>query len=499
MRSEPGRGADAVVIGLLAAVLGALGAGRPSLWVDEAATLSAVTRPLPELWALLSQVDLVHGVYYLFMHAWFAVFPVSEFWLRVPSAVMVGVAAAGVVMLGGRLSGRAVGVAAGVVFAVLPRTTAAAIEGRSYALTMACAVWLTVLFLAAVNRGRWWWAGYAALLAFSVVVNVLVVLVITAHAAMLFAAPAARRAIGAWAWASGAAVLAVTPFVLAVIRQRDQVGWIWPISAVTLGQIFGEQYFPSVYSDPVRAVGPDQQEFTAEQFEVAVQSWARVAPLIVVLVGITALAVVVLRRDRPDRPRMLLWGCGTWVAAPTVILVAYSLVGDPLYQPQYLSFTAPGLALLVGYATVVAGGIPPRIAARLALVVVAAAPNYLAQRTDYAKFGFDQSEVARLLSSESRTGECLLVDPDTPPSAVHALEGARLVHGDGLHDFTVEATARERNSLWEARGDVAPDNLRDCAAVWLVTETADMPAPEGFQVVTRWDLHRSHVVKTAPR
>lgn len=46
--------------------------------------------------------------------------PGTEFWARVPSALAVGVAAAGVVVLGRQLCVRSVGVAAGIVFAVLP-------------------------------------------------------------------------------------------------------------------------------------------------------------------------------------------------------------------------------------------------------------------------------------------------------------------------------------------------------------------------------------------
>ena len=55
------RGIDAAVVGLLAALVSIIGAGRPSLWVDEAATLSAATRPLGELRALLADTTAGHG------------------------------------------------------------------------------------------------------------------------------------------------------------------------------------------------------------------------------------------------------------------------------------------------------------------------------------------------------------------------------------------------------------------------------------------------------
>ena len=49
------------------------GGARPSLWFDEAATISASTRTVPELWRMLGNIDTVHGLYYLVMHGWFAI------------------------------------------------------------------------------------------------------------------------------------------------------------------------------------------------------------------------------------------------------------------------------------------------------------------------------------------------------------------------------------------------------------------------------------------
>ncbi len=91
---------DPLAIAVLAAVIGAVGAGRPSLWFDESATISAsASRSVPELWKLLGHIDAVHGLFYLLMQGWFGVFPATEFWSRVPSCLAVGIAAAGVVVL----------------------------------------------------------------------------------------------------------------------------------------------------------------------------------------------------------------------------------------------------------------------------------------------------------------------------------------------------------------------------------------------------------------
>jgi mannosyltransferase len=91
---------DPLIVGVLGAAVSLGGAGRPSFWYDEAATISAsYSRTLDQLWQMLGNVDAVHGLYYLLMHGWFQIFPPTEFWSRAPSGLAVGGAAAGVVVL----------------------------------------------------------------------------------------------------------------------------------------------------------------------------------------------------------------------------------------------------------------------------------------------------------------------------------------------------------------------------------------------------------------
>ena len=105
---------DPLVVGVLAAAVSLGGAGRPSFWYDEAATISAsYSRSLGQLWRMLGNVDAVHGLYYLFMHGWFQIFPPTEFWSRAPSGLAVGGAAAGIVVLGKQFSSRTVALSAG--------------------------------------------------------------------------------------------------------------------------------------------------------------------------------------------------------------------------------------------------------------------------------------------------------------------------------------------------------------------------------------------------
>ena len=122
----------------------------------------------------------------------------------------------------------------------------------------------------------------------------------------------------AWLTTVVVASVALIPLFVVLLSQQSQIAWIWPVGPVTLGQIAGEQYFPSVYSDSVRAVGPDQQQFSAEQLRVAMSAWARVAPLIVVIVILAALAVRARRRHgaptgNPSGTRVLVRGAVAWI------------------------------------------------------------------------------------------------------------------------------------------------------------------------------------------
>src|SRR5215469_9730351 len=93
---------------------------RPSLWRDEGATLAAIRRSLPQLVSMLGHQDVVHGAYYVFMWLETRVVGTSALALRFPSALGMAVAAALTAMLGRRLVSSWAGLAAGLVFAVLP-------------------------------------------------------------------------------------------------------------------------------------------------------------------------------------------------------------------------------------------------------------------------------------------------------------------------------------------------------------------------------------------
>ena len=119
-----------VLVGLAATALSSIGLTVPSVWYDEAATVSAATRTIPELVGMLGNVDAVHGLYYLIMHAVFGAVGYSPLSLRIVSALAVGLTAALVVVLDRRWRPGSLGIVAGLVFCVLPRVAWAGVEGR---------------------------------------------------------------------------------------------------------------------------------------------------------------------------------------------------------------------------------------------------------------------------------------------------------------------------------------------------------------------------------
>jgi mannosyltransferase len=495
-----GRLLDPLAVALVAAVVSGAGASRPSLWFDEGATISAsASRSLPELWRLLGHIDAVHGLYYLLMHGWFAVFPPTEFWSRVPSCLAVGIAAAGVVVFGKQFSSRTTAVCAGVVFAILPRVTWAGVEARSYALIAVAAIWLTVLLVASIRRNRWWlWLLYAVALLLSILLNIYLVLLVPTYAVITPLLGRRRSIVLWWAITSAVVVGIMTPFMLFAHGQRFQVAWISRINWHNAIDVLQHQFFDN--SVPFAIL-------TAVIF---------VAALAFRLTG---------RWQVADDTRQLLMVCTTWIVVPTAVSLIYSAFTDPVYFPRYLVFTTPAMAVVLAVCIVAIGGKPRWIAAVLILLVAAAFPNYLlSQRQRYAKEGWDYSDVADVISAHAAPGDCLLVDNTVGwlPGPIRALLAARPAAFRPLVDVGRGARAPEHGTLWDGHVAVwlVTGRLYKCTTLWTIS-THDTRLPDhqsgtslpagrvlgrapayliplqvGFRIVERWQLHRTQVIKS---
>ena len=488
------------MVAVFAAVVSGAGAAHPSLWIDEAATISAsANRSLTELWRLLDNIDAVHGLYYFVMHGWFAIFPVTEFWSRLSSCLAVGVAAAGVVVLGKQLSTRSVAICAGIAFAILPRITWAGIETRSYALSALAAVWLTVVVVAAMRQNRpLLWALYGSGLVVATLLNMFVVLMVPVHFVVVTLLAGKRSTVVKWAAVSAVAVCLVMPFLVFSRTQIVQLRWISPLDWHTIVEIVLEQYFD--HSVPFA-----------------------------ILAGVVLAASIVLSRSgigpSDVEYRRLAVITGAWMVVPTTVLLVYSLWLEPIYHPRYLCYTSPAMALLLGGSVVAVGHSRERIAALLAAFVLAATPNYLfQQRGPYAKEGMDYSHVADVVSEHAAPGDCLIMDNTITwrPGPIRAVTAARPSAYDKLVDPGRGQRAGSRNRLWDTHLGIwgVADRVNQCTVLWTVSQRDNtlpdydngpslppgprlskapaylVPQQLGFHIVERWQFSFAQVTKS---
>jgi len=497
--TRPPAALDPLIVGIVAAAVSLAGAGRPSFWYDEAATISAsYSRSLAQLWRMLGNVDAVHGLYYLLMHGWFEIFPPTEFWSRAPSGLAVGGAAAGVVVLGKQFSSRTVAVTSGLACAILPRATWAGIEARPYAVSMLAAVWLTVLLVYAARRDNAWaWLSYGLVLAIAILLDVYLVLLLLTHAVFIGAFRRTRNVLVRFAVASVAACCAVTPFLAEAVGQVQQISWIAPIGRRTLEDVAVQQYFER-------------------------------SPPFAVLSALVVVAAIVLWLSTSAQPaegdRQLLALAVAWLVIPTALIVIWSAVVHPIYTPRYLSFTAPAMALALGVCIAAVAVKPWAAAAVVGLFAVAAAPNYVrAQHNPYAKYGMDYSQVADLISAEAAPGDCLLVNDTVTfmPAPMRPLLAARPDAYRKLVDLTLWQRATDRNDVFDTNliPEVVAAPLSRCRVVWIITQADEtVPAHErgyalppgpvygptpafavphdlGFRLVERWQFNLVQVIK----
>lgn len=476
-------------LGLFGFAASFAGSWVPSFWGDEAASVMSAERTLPSLIGMLKNVDAVHGVYYLLLHFWIQAFGASELSVRLPSAIAVGVIVAGTFVLGRMLLGRNAGIAAAVICAVLPRTSFMGADARSYALSTAIALWITILFLVLLRhrfststRHRLAWLGYAAGLTIGIYLFLYLGLLLLVHGAFLFSSRAYRRNRRSWLAAAALAVALALPIVAAGYGQRGQIAFLAHRGYATARSVLVTQWFGNPF--------------------LATAGWLLIAAAI-------AGAVLAWRRRPEVSPPVLL--AILWVILPTLALLGLNAV-TPAYSFRYVSFCVPGVAIVLAAGIRTFTGRTVRIAAVLLLLVLAV-PTDVGQRGPFAKDrGSDLAEVATVLGHEARAGDAVLFDETTAPRqrprlAMHLYPGAFA----GLQDVTLKRPYRARAELWDTTyplADVGAE-LAPVNRVWLIeitgspdnVEGTDLRtlAGDGFDLVSTQVVHRTIIYSLARR
>ncbi len=487
-----------IIAGVFGLVISLISIGGPSVWYDEAATISATTRSWAQLWEMLGTVDAVHGAYYLLIHAVIDLFGYSPAIIRMPSAIAVGAGAALTVLLARKLGGYRFALLAGILFSLMPRTAWMGVEARSYAISAAMAALLT-LALVYAQRSRSWrrWALYGAVVVVATLVFNYLALIVVAHGVtMLWRWLSARRTRGRgagiqgaaaaefrrWFVATAAAGIALVPFGLTVMGQSRQVSWIPPLGEDTPRQVFRTQWF--LYNNAFAVAG-----------------------CLLLLAGVTVLVIRVFRGRGASLGRVMLPA----LVLPTVALLVATAVYTPLYSPRYLTMCLPFVAIVMA-AGVAALRKRILVTVAMAVIIALAVPSFIEQKQGDAKQNSTWREVAELIASEPAADDRTAIIYGRV--RYHVTATSRVIaysYPDaftGTIDVTLDTPAAETGRLWETRNPLAEslDRLDDADVAYLVTSikrdwrpgTTRTLATVGWQVTGSWTLGDVNVLRYEP-
>ena len=480
------------------------GLGRLTLWRDEAATVDGASRPLLGIFAMAGHIDAVNSAYYLLMHPWIAVAGISETALRLPSVLAMAVAAVFTAAIGRRLARAGqlpapalTGMLAGLLFVAAPEVTWYAQEARAYALVTMCATIATYLLLRSLADSRWrWWLCYGVAIVATGLLNLLALPLLAAHAVTVGIAQARQRPgrapestaaspspVSRWLTIAGAAVVLLIPLILIGLGQRkEQIGW-----AARPG-------LHSVSSLAVWFAGSRPLELLMG---------------VLVIIGVTVTLVT-----RPRAPLDVVTVALPWLILPPALLLLASQL-HPVYDPRYVVYCLPALALLgaAGLAGITrlvmrstgqrAGGAVAWLPAALIVVLLAALVAGPQRSVRLASARPDNLRLAAaIVAAHGRSGDAVLY----LPSIWRVYSLAYPAPYRRLRDVALAAPPAAAANIYgtEVRAGALRTRFTTVTRVWVFTwrgmqafrhprglETTEVALLQRFRLIQRWSLGES--------
>lgn len=289
-----------------AAVVGVWKLATPGLSEDELATWGMVSVDWSHFTAVLQNVDATLAPYYLLLRGWAVLAGGTDLALRLPSVIFATGATGFLAAIGIKLGGRRVGLAAGLIFALLPTVSRYAQDARPYALVMFAATMTTYVLVGLLDRPRFTlYAAYTAGIVLLGLANVVALMLLLAHGLAVWQIRRSGRSVLAWLGAALAGLLPGLPLLYLGRRQSGtQINWIPPLTWARLGDTPEQLFGAAIVAGAVMALA---------LAAMSMRSSLRVATL--------------------------------WAVAPVAGLIAASFV-TPLWVPRYLLFVLPAWALL---------------------------------------------------------------------------------------------------------------------------------------------------------
>lgn len=388
---------------VLTGIVAFWGMGGPQFWFDETATISAVQRPLSSLVELLGDVDAVHGLYYLLMYPWAAIFGTSEVAMRTPSALALMVTTFVLTRIGMNYARRFtphrvvfVGLLTGVIVSVLPGLSWTGQDARGYAfsaMSVTLAWWCFERF--AITHRAWLVVGFTVAMAAAAGFSLYALFTLPVFFARTLRW--GRKAIVQFFVACAAVGVACLPLAYIGSLQSEQVSWI----NLSVRQV--------LYAMAYRVFFISPRNHRGEYVELTLS----IAPYLAIL----AVGVVLLGLALSKARWMMVW-IGCLVFFPFAVVVVAQLAGGQYFQERYLAFTGPAASLLIALGL---AAVPWRAVGVVLAAVFAGLsfPSLLAQNGPYAKddaYGTAASEAERadtvILMNEQHRGIFIAYPPD---------------------------------------------------------------------------------------
>lgn len=445
----------AILVG--AAVLRLYGLGDDSLWDNEILSLQRATASPSDAYELIREGThpplFSQGV----LRPWL-VLGENEYLQRLPSAIF-GVVTVGLTyLLGSRIFGRRVGLAAAALLTVLPLHVYYSREGRMYALlALLVTLWVGSLLRAHRTNSVGMWTIYtvlgAAILYTHYYAGLTVIAVVATTAAV-------------YLWTS----------VDAARRKR------WLVSSVAIGALFlpwlptfWHQFRYSSSNLPGRPI--DQLPSIVTQFftafiDVSVVVQALIAVALVVLAVPVVLLIWRLARDRDST--LVLGGVLVGAVAGTIVLAAILSVAKPILFVRYFAGILPLFCILlaVGAARARSRAVGYVAFGVLLVVSIASVIPILADswRPDFAAAG------ERIAAGGSEGTVVILVGRDENDVGLSGF--------DYYHDADIPVELIDSRGADETVADKVASLDADIQRVWLVQyrTIADIEPPEGYEV-----------------
>ncbi len=468
--------AAVLVPGALAALLVFLELASRSLWLDEGATIAISTQHGSALWHAIAHDGGNMFGYYLFQHGLIALFGQAPAVIRAPSALATVVTVGLLSAVGLRLFDRRVAFASGLLAAVSLPLVFWGQDARAYApmLTFICASFLALTYLTEDGGPRRVWMAWALSLVLASYMSFIAVLVIPGQ--LLVVWRYRRPAWRALAVSLGAVIVACIPIaVLAARRGSGQLFWVPSPSLARIDEMLrwvtSSGMPPNVHRTAIGAV----------------------------LLGLSLSALIVILVRALRRPEWRTSLLVAWLLVPLVLILAESLVGQPVALARTSLVVLPAASLLLAAGLFGPGAIRiplpvPLAWGALAILLVL---RGLVLAPSYGSSPENWKAAAAYVSARAAPGDCIAFYPLDGWMVFNAYSGA----GAALPASVLPAAAWGPSRPYVERYVVPSAGrlagvARRCGRVWLI---ASHEGQRDGPPVSQANLMRFHALQAALR